>query len=297
MRSYLNPKAGFVTSAASPVIDAHHHFWRIANPGYEWIAGRYAPIAHDFGPAELAPLLQNAGVDGTVLVQARERWDENEYLLAQAELLSVVRGIVVWADLLAPDCIARLEGLAAHPLVRSVRPVLQGIPDTEWILIDQVVDTLRQLPAMNLCFDALVQPRHLQTIARLADMLPELPIVVDHCAKPTIWGGALPERAWTAEIGELARRPNVYCKFSGLTFEHGPNWTTQSVQPVFDTVLGAFGPHRLMWGSDWPVLDVEGSYSSWKSTVDALISTLSSGERAQILGGTAQQFYGLGTVP
>ncbi|PRY22489.1 L-fuconolactonase [Aliiruegeria haliotis] len=278
------------------IIDAHQHFWQLDRGVYDWIDDSIAGLRRDFLPHHLEPYLKPLGIDGTILVQASETVTENEFLLNTAEASGCVRGIVAWLDLAAPNAVSELERLSEIPLVKGVRPVLQGIEDTNWVLRREVLEALRHLPGLGLRFDALIVPRHLTAIAELADRLPDLSIVVDHAAKPIIANRARPDAHWKHGMARLAGIDSIHCKISGIAFEQGRGWTTAGLQPVADHLLETFGPHRLMWGSDWPVLEHVGSYIQWFDSVNQMISGCDARGRAAILGETATAFYDLETT-
>ncbi|WDA13896.1 amidohydrolase family protein [Paracoccus marcusii] len=272
------------------IIDAHQHFWRIARGDYGWMTDQVAPIRRDILPADLEPLARTAGVTGTVLVQAAPTLDETQFLLEMADRSPLIRGVVGWIDLTG-DVAAQLSRIA-HPALRGIRPMLQDIDDTRWILQDGVVDALRQVAGAGLRLDALITPCHLPVIEELAGRVPSLPIVIDHCAKP-VFDGTDPEPDWRRGIDALAAHPQVFCKLSGLANEFGPGWSADTLRPVFDHVLRAFGPERLMWGSDWPVLELAGTYADWLQVAQTLCADLSDADRAQVFGQTAARFYDL----
>lgn len=272
------------------IIDAHQHFWRIARGDYDWMTDEVAAIRRDMLPADLEPLARAAGVSGTVLVQAAPTLEETLFLLDLADRTPLVRAVVGWIDLTG-DVGAQLSRIA-HPALRGIRPMLQDIADTDWILQDRVIDGLRQVADAGLRMDALITPRHLPAIDALARRLPDLPIVVDHCAKP-VFDGADPGQEWRQGMTALATHPQIFCKLSGLANEYGPGWSADTLRPVFDHVLAAFGPARLIWGSDWPVLELAGSHAGWLATAQELTAALPEPDRARIFGRTAARFYGL----
>ena len=273
--------------------DAHHHLWQISRGIYDWIGDDLHPIRRDFEPDHLKPYLDHFNITRTVLVQAAEDPAENAAMLAAADAHEFIAGVVVWVDLEAPDAKDQITRLAHHAKVKSLRPVLQGIEDNDWILRPAVVDALSVLPSLNLCFDALIQPRHLGAIATLGTRLPDLDIVIDHAAKPVIRGGQDAGDHWRDGMARLAQNPRIFCKLSGLATEAGPGWSQASLQPVVDHLLTHFSPARLMWGSDWPVLEMDGSYGQWVQTTDALLASLSTRDRACVLDQTARNFYRL----
>jgi L-fuconolactonase len=286
-------------------IDAHQHFWQLARGDYAWLRPDdpgMAPLVRDFLPDALMPLLRTHSVTRTVLVQAADSVAETEFMLGLAASHEFIAGVVGWVDLAAEDAAATLARLAADDCLKSVRPMLQDLPADDWIVAAPRPDALRTLLRLGLRFDALVRPRQLAPLARFARAWPELPIVIDHAAKPPLAAAAWNDEAmhaWRRDMAALAAIPGVCCKVSGLLTELGPAdrsvpaRATERLRPVVDALLGWFGPERLMWGSDWPVLTLAGSYAGWISVSDALLGPLSAGERAQVLHGTAQRFYGL----
>jgi L-fuconolactonase len=284
--------------------DAHQHFWQLARGDYAWLrtdAPDVAPLVRDFLPDALAPLLRAHGVTRTVLVQAAESVAETEFLLGLAAAHDFVAGVVGWVDLADADAAATLARLAADSRLKGVRPMLQDLPADDWIIDAPRPDALRTLHRLRLRFDALVRPRQLVPLARFARTWPELPIAIDHAAKPPLAAAWNDEamRAWRRDMATLAAAPQVCCKISGLLTELGPPdraapaRATQRLRPVVDALLGWFGPERLMWGSDWPVLTLAAGYDDWVAVSDTLLESLSTDERAQVLHGTAQRFYGL----
>ena len=277
-------------------IDAHQHFWRVERGDYHWMDDSVAPIRRDILPEDILPLLVRHGIDGSVVVQAAATEAETRFLLALAKDAPFVRGVVGWVDLESADVANRLEDLASDPKLKGVRPMLQDIDDTDWIARPAVVQGLRAVAERGLRLDTLVQPRHLRILTQVAEGIPELPIVIDHCAKPLIAGGVDPGDGWRADMARLAALPQVMCKLSGLANEAGQDWSAEELRPVADHVLQVFGPERVMWGSDWPVLEMVGIYDGWVSATETLLSGLTPNQRAQVLGGTATQFYGLEAV-
>ncbi len=285
--------------------DAHQHFWQLARGDYAWLRPDdpgVAPLVRDFLPDALTPLLRTHAVTRTVLVQAAESVAETEFMLGLAASHEFIAGVVGWVDFAAEDAAATLARLAADDSLKGVRPMLQDLPADDWIVAAPRPDALRTLQRLGLRFDALVRPRQLAPLARFAHAWPELPIVIDHAAKPPLaaaaWNDAAMQ-AWRRDMAALAALPQVCCKISGLLTELGPAdrsvpaRATERLRPVVDALLGWFGPERLMWGGDWPVLTLAGSYADWISVSDTLLAPLSAAERAQVLHGTAQRFYGL----
>ena len=283
--------------AKAAVIDAHQHFWQIARGDYHWMNDEVAAIRHDILPSDLAPHLRRHNIDGTVVVQAAATMAETEFLISLSSQASFIKGIVGWVDLEDKDVGLSLDRLAANPVFKGVRPMLQDIDDNSWILRSSVLAGLEQVARRGLRYDALVLPRHLDVLAVMAERLPDLPIVIDHCAKPVISGGGDPGAAWRDGIAQLATLPNIFCKISGLANEAGPGWNADRLAPVVDHILSVFGPSRVMWGSDWPVLNLAGHYDSWRDVTRQLLRHLSPDARRAIYGGTAVEFYGLDMAP
>lgn len=271
-------------------VDAHHHVWRVGRGDYGWLTPD-SPIHRDYRLADLRPLLGD--ITATVLVQAAPTEAETAYLLnVTRNADGLVRGVVGWEDLAARDAGERIATLAADPLLIGLRPMLQDIADTAWILRRDVQPALAAMVQLGLRFDALVQPRHLAVLPALSARHPELPVVIDHGAKPAIATDAF--QPWADDIALVAREPPAFCKLSGLVTEASPDWQVDQLRRYADHLLACFGPRRLMWGSDWPVVNLAGGYARWREAALALLSHLAQAEQDAVLGGTAAAFYGLG---
>ena len=278
------------------IVDAHQHFWTLSRGDYPWPNASVAPIYKDFGPTDLAPLLQTAGVNKTVIVQATDTVAETDFILEIAGKTDWVAGVVGWVDLSAEDAIETIDKLGCNPALKGLRPMLQNVEDTNWILQDKVQPALVHMGEVGLCFDALIQPRHLAAIHKVAMRHPDLKIVVDHVAKPAMGDGQRPDPAWLSGMTKLAEMPNVHCKLSGMVTEIGPDWQFADLAPFAEHVLARFGPEKTIFGSDWPVVTLASSYKIWRQTVDRLLSDYTETERAQIMGGNAMSFYNLSTT-
>jgi L-fuconolactonase len=272
-------------------IDSHHHLWRLARGDYGWLTPDLQPLYRDFEPADLATHLRAHGISATILVQAAETDAETDFLLGLAAGTPWIAGVVGWTDIEAPAAPARIAALARNPLLVGLRPMLQDLADDDFILRPSVRPALQALQASGLRLDALVRPRHLSRLVRLRQILPDLPIVIDHGAKPPIADGRL--GPWADDLRAVAADGVTCCKLSGLVTEAGKGWTIAQLKPFVDTILSAFGPQRVMWGSDWPVLELAAGYDGWTQASDALLEGLSPSDRAAVLGGTAGRFYGL----
>lgn len=279
--------------AAPLKIDAHQHFWQISRGDYDWMTDDVAEIRHDILPDDLAPLIARQGITGTVAVQAAATVAETEFLLALARKSGFIKGVVGWVDLEDADAPQTMDCLMQSPFFKGVRPMLQDIEDTNWISRPKVVANLAAMADRGLRMDALVLPRHLDVLAEVAAGLPELAIVIDHCAKPEIAGGSDAGDSWREGMARLAKLPNLMCKVSGLANEAGTGWNAGWLEPAVAHVLLQFGADRVMWGSDWPVLNLAGNYQQWCAVSEQLFAGLSERDRSAILGGTAFRFYGL----
>lgn len=273
-------------------IDSHHHFWRYTPEEFGWIDDAMAAIRRDFGPDDLAAVAKSAGVEAVVSVQARQSIAETEQLLALAAQHPLVRGVVGWVDLRDARVGDDLARFAAQPKFKGVRHVVQGEPDDAFILGEAFNRGVAQLRAHRLVYDILIFARHLPNTVRFVDRHPEQVFVVDHLAKPDIRGGGF--GFWREQLRELARRPNVYCKVSGLVTEADHlTWTEAQLRPYFEAAVEAFGPRRLMAGSDWPVCLVACDYARWWRILESWTAAWSDAERARFFGGTAREAYSL----
>jgi L-fuconolactonase len=273
-------------------VDAHQHFWRPSRGDYGWLTSEAHPgIFRKFLPPDLAPLLEDAAIQRTVLVQAAQTAAETDYLLGLAAETPFVAGVVGWADFEAADAAHAIEAAARNPGLLGLRPMLQDLDDDAWILRPAVAPAFDAMQAAGLRLDALVTPRHLPHLTRFLAARPGLPVVIDHGAKPDIAAGAID--LWAVSISAIARNTGAYCKLSGLVTEAGERWTEAQLKPFVDVLLDAFGPSRLMWGSDWPVVNEAGGYAAWRSAAEALTAGCSDEERRMIFGGAAQAFYGI----
>ena len=273
-------------------IDSHHHFWRYTAEDYGWIPPAWSALRRDFLPADLAPVLADAGVDGVITVQARQSLVETEWLLSLTARHDFIRAVVGWAPLIDPAIEAHLDRFATDRKLRSLRHVLQAELDDDYMLRPDFNRGIRALTRRGLAYDLLILEKHLPATIRFVDMHPNQVFILDHIAKPRIAIGEI--EPWATHLRELARRPNVSCKLSGLITEADvATWTPAQLQPYFDVVLEAFGPRRLLFGSDWPVCLAGASYARWKTTVEAATRTLSADERTALFGRNAQRIYGL----
>jgi len=275
-------------------IDAHQHFWRIAQRAGHWPPASLAAIHRDFVPADLRPELQRCSIVGTVLVQSLPTAEDTTFLLNLAARHEFVLGVVGWIDLKAGDAAAQVTARASQRKLKGLRPMLQDLPDDAWI-DDRALDpAVLAMLAHGLCFDALVQPRHLGALLAFARRHPALPIVIDHAAKPDI--ARAEWQPWHCHMTALAALPNVHCKLSGLLTEAGDRNDDAALRPWIDHLFASFGAPRLMWGSDWPVLNLAGNYEAWFSMAQRLCSAqpdVDADALDAIFGGNARRFYRL----
>ena len=272
-------------------IDSHQHFWRIERGDYDWMSAETASIARDFMPEDLAPHLEAAGIHHTVIVQAAATAAETDFILDIAAATDMVAGVVGWVDMEAADAPDAIAELAARPKLCGIRPIIHDIPDDDWMLQEVLTPAYRATVEHRLTFDALVYPKHLNNLLKLLDRHPDLACVVDHGAKPRIRDGAFDD--WAADMTTIAAETASLCKISGLITEAGPDWTVDTLRPFIEHLIACFGPERLMWGSDWPVVTLAGSYAAWREASVQALATLDDAARDAILGGTAIRFYGL----
>lgn len=276
-------------------IDAHQHFWSYSATEYPWIGPGMERLARSYLPDDLAPHLAAAGLDGSVAVQARQSLDETRWLLELAKAHPLIKGVVGWVDLRSDRVADELDEFADRPKLVGVRHVVQDEPDPRFLLGDAFVRGLRHLAPRRLTYDLLLYPHQLPAAIELAGLLPEQPFVLDHLAKPQIKNGLdAAMEPWRSDIRALARYPNVSCKLSGLVTEAAwRTWQRSDFTPYLEIAIEAFGPSRLMIGSDWPVCLLSAEYADAAGTVADTIASLSTTEQQQVLGDTATMFYDL----
>jgi L-fuconolactonase len=279
-------------------IDAHQHFWQLSQPfDYRWLdAPTHVPIRRDYLPDDLEPLIHKAGVDRTVFVQTQHNLEENRWALGLAERHPFIAGVVGWVDLASPDCERQLLEFKDHPKFVGVRHVTQDEPDDDFIVRPDVIRGLKVLERHGVPFDLLFYVKHLRHAATLAEQLPDLPMVIDHLAKPHVREQVLDD--WLPHFRAAAAFPNVYCKLSGMVTEADwSRWTAADLRPYVQMALASFGPDRLMFGSDWPVCELAATYEQVYNALLEALGPVSESERAAIFGGTAARFYRLTLSP
>ena len=270
-------------------LDAHQHFWSYDAAQYPWIPPG-SPLHRSWLPADLAALQRPLGFDGSIAVQARQVIEESDWLLGLADQHETVKGVVGWVDLRSDRVGADLERLAQHPKFVGVRHVVQEEPDDAFMLGREFQRGISKLAAYGLTYDILIFPKQLEAAIRLAENFPAQPFVLDHIAKPPIKDGTI--EPWATQLRRLAQLPNVHCKVSGMLTEADHQaWRAEQFRPYLDVVFEAFGPSRLMYGSDWPVCLFAGSYEQAYRLVDDYTRGLTAAERAGLFGGNAAAFY------
>lgn len=274
-------------------IDAHQHFWELDRFDYDWLnACELEPIRRDYVPADLSPHLKACGIDRSIFVQTRHEVEENRWVLSLCEANPFLAGIVGWVDLASEECEEQLLAFKDHPKFLGIRHVTQDEPDDDFIIRGAVIRGLQVLQKHRVAFDLLFFVKHLKHAVTVATACPDLPLVIDHLAKPRIKEQSFDD--WETNFRAAAKCENVYCKLSGMVTEASwKNWKPADLKPYIDIALDAFGPSRLMYGSDWPVCELAASYEQVYDAMRKNIAELTSTEQEQILGKTAARFYGI----
>jgi L-fuconolactonase len=277
---------------APEFIDAHHHLWKYSPDQYPWMLEGMERIRKDFLIPQLQTVTQMAGVTGTIAVQARQTIEETKWLLKLAATTPLIRGIVGWVSLVEDKAEIYLSQFSQDRKLRAVRHVLHDEPNQFYMLREDFNRGISRLKDFGLVYDILIFERHIPQTIEFVDRHPNQIFVLDHIAKPQIKRQIF--SPWNMGILELARRGNIYCKVSGMVTEADWKiWTQADLRPYFDAVLNAFGPKRLMFGSDWPVIEAACEYGQWARIVRSWISELSAAERSEIMAGTAKTAYSL----
>jgi len=273
-------------------VDSHQHFWQLSRNDYSWLTPELTLLYKDFLPEQLAPILSDYNVSQTILVQAADTEEETHFLLQLANNTEFVAGVVGWIDMEGPLAITKLANLAKNPYFKGIRPMLQDIDDINWILKDEFTPIFQFLAENQLTFDALIKDIHLANIHILACRHPSLNIVIDHCAKPNL--SKVPSEFWKNSLKNVASCKNVCVKLSGLLTEAPKGQVSVDViRPYFDHIIDVFGPNRIMWGSDWPVINLNGNYETWVSLTQSLLKNHSFEDKRKIWAENAQGFYRL----
>ena len=276
------------------MIDAHFHSWQLSRGDYGWLTPEIGSIYRDVAVADWQKLAEPLGITRGVLVQAAPTVAETLHLLALAEEHSVVLGVVGWVDFTATDAVSQIEQLAKQPKLKGLRPMLHDLPDPAWILQPNVRAALAAMERLGLVFDALIRPVHLPHILKIAECYPKLSIVIDHCAKPEIALGVdTAWQPWADGMAALSEMSNVSCKLSGLLTEAGKLPEPNICKPWIEDILRTFGTNRMMWGSDWPVLELAGEYQTWFEECTAITRNLTTSQQENIYNNNAVRIYNL----
>lgn len=272
-------------------IDSHQHFWQLSRGDYAWLTPQYEKLYRDYLPLELKPILEKCQIDGTVLVQAAATHEETLFMLKLADEYDFIFGVIGWVDMESPDALNKIKLLSQHKKFRGIRPMIQDIADKNWMLKDSLAQAFQALQKFNLTFDALVLPQHLENLIELAKRYPNLKIVIDHGGKPQIKLQQF--ETWAKHISLLADNENVFCKLSGLLTESSSEASFDEVQPYLQHLFNNFGSKKLMWGSDYPVLNLVRDYESWFTMCYQFLKKIDVSCINDIFGDTANRFYQL----
>lgn len=280
-------------------IDSHQHFWQIKRGDYDWLTKELGALYRDYLPIDLKHHLTQANVSQTIVVQAAETLAETEFMFSHANRFQFIGGVVGWVDMEAGNVIKQLSWFLENPYFKGIRPMIQNIDDVDWMLKPELTPVFKFLEQHNLSFDALVTPKHLANLQILVSRHPRLRLVIDHGGKPNI-AGALGQdiaesenKQWAEDIEQLSRYKNVFCKLSGFLTEAGQGAEYNDIAPYMSHLFDCFGAKKLMWGSDWPVVNLTSDFSTWFDIASKFIKQKEHSEQQRIWSGTAKQFYRL----
>ena len=274
------------------MIDSHQHFWQVGRFDYPWMSSDLGVLYRDYLPHDLSPLLEQNGINQTVLVQASNSVAESRWLLELADANSFIAGVVGWVDLMSADVEAQLREFIGHPKFKGARHLVESEPNDDWLVQPAVLSGLKRLAAYGLSFDLLVHTRHLKYVPRVKESCSELALVIDHLAKPPIARNEIKE--WSQALAPVAKSSNIYCKLSGLVTEANWNsWQTEDLRPFVNCALELFGAERMMFGSDYPVCLLAASYDRVLGSFQEILKDLSDSEREKIFSANAAKFYRL----
>jgi L-fuconolactonase len=274
-------------------IDSHQHFWKASRGDYHWMGPAVPVLCRDYLPEDLQPLLAKNRIDKTILVQAAQTRAETDFLLDLAVRHDFIAGVIGWLDMDSPNFSAELELYSKKPKFLGIRPMLQDLADDDWILRPRVMDSLKAIAERDIPFEFLTFTRHLLHVLKALDTVPNLRAVVDHVSKPEIKNQKLDP--WRSLMADVAKHKNVYCKLSGMITEANlKNWTPDDLRPYVEHVLKYFGPDRVMYGSDWPVCLLAGTYDRVINALQIILKPhLNAQQEADVFGGNAARFYEL----
>jgi L-fuconolactonase len=274
-------------------IDCHMHFWTLAMEKHYhlWMVPDLKVLYGDYSPKDALPLMQANNVQGVVLVSAASSIEETGYLLGMADGHDFIRGVVAWIDLLAPSAPDDIAAWARFLKLKGIRPYLQDLPEDDWILKPELDPSIRAIIDTGLRFDALIKPRHILNTVRFIERYPDLPVIVDHMAKPDVANAGF--ETWREHMEEFRDLEHVHCKVSGLVTEDGPDWTPDRIKPCLEAVFDIFGADRLVFGSDWPVVNLVANYNQWIATLEDALDVFTRADRQKIWAENGERFYGL----
>jgi L-fuconolactonase len=274
-------------------IDSHQHFWQLSRGDYAWLTPELEVLYKDFLPDDLAPLLEQSQVNKTILVQAATTTAETDFMLKVASETEFVAGVVGWVDMECLNALAHIEHFSQTPYFKGIRPMIQEIEDNDWMLKPELAPVFELLIAKRLTFDALVLPQHLDALYILLKRYPALKVVIDHGGKPAIADSIANNSSslWYEKTAKIASETTAFCKLSGLVTEAGVDPNYEQLAPYMEHLLVCFGAKRLMWGSDWPVVNLSSNYSKWTKQVETFVEALTATEQQSIWSTTAQKFY------
>lgn len=272
-------------------IDSHQHFWRLENGYYDWLTADLSPIFRDYLPADLTSELEQANIEKTILVQAAPCVEETEYLLSLAKQTEYVAGVVGWIDMIDENAPYNIARLSRSPFFKGIRPMIQDIKNRNWMLKPELSSVFYALTQFDLSFDALVKPHHLKPLKTLMKNYPELRVVINHAAKPDIANGNFD--SWSKDLFDISKEKNAYCKLSGLVTEAKSETHFDHIVPYMRHIFDCFGANRIMWGSDWPVMNLACNYQQWIEITDMFLSKCTQAEKQSIWHDTATNFYRL----
>ena len=270
-------------------IDAHQHFWELSRGDYSWLTPDKTALYRDFFPTDLKPLLEETSIDGSIIVQAADTVEETRYLLTLAEAHQWILGVVGWVDMESPQSINILDEFSEHPKFLGIRPMIQNIEDDQWMLKPTLEPVFEKLQKLGLRFDALILPHHVNILHQLLKRYPDLKCVINHGAKPDIQGEGY--SVWKNDMAQLAGDTDCYCKLSGLATTASLINGADALYPSMNHLLDTFGAKRLMFGSDWPVVNVASHYKTWYEQVVEFSKQLCPKDEQAVFGDTAKTFY------
>lgn len=273
------------------LVDTHVHFWHFDKEQDGWITDEMEVLQNDYLPGTIAPTLKRNGIDACVAVQARQTELETHFLVELSKTHDIIKGVVGWVDLQNKNLEQRLQYFSQYPVIKGWRHIVQAEPD-DFLLRKEFQRGIQALQPYGYTYDILIYHRQLKAAVEFASRFPEQKFIIDHCAKPDIRKKEITE--WKILMQEMAKHPHMYCKLSGLFTEaRWKKWTPTDFYPYLDVVFEAFGPDRLLFGSDWPVILVAGMYVQWKSLLEKYMENYKEEDRQKIFGENAARFYNL----